>query len=57
MSLCRSNQQPPGIYIKCNRLQPCIQPLAKDLNLRAVPSDHVDDNGCSCAKLLHGCKQ
>ena len=52
MTLSRFNQQPPGICIKCNRLQPRIEPVAKDLNQRAVPSDHVADNGCSCPKLL-----
>ena len=52
MSLCRSNQQPPSIHIKSNKFQPCMEPVAKDLNLHAVPPDHLADTGCLCAKLL-----
>ena len=49
MNLCRSNQQPSGIYMKYNELQPRIEPFANDLNLRAVGllPDHIADNGCS----------
>ena len=39
MNLCRVNQQPSDTYIKYNRLQPKIEPVAKDLNLRAVLLD------------------
>ena len=32
MSLRSSSQQPPGIYVKCDRLQPLIEPVTWDLS-------------------------
>ena len=52
MSLCRSNQQLPGIYTKCNRLLSGIKLVAKDMNRRAVLPDHIAGNGCSCMRLM-----
>ena len=33
MSLRSSSQQPPVIYVKCDRLQPWIEPVTQDLSL------------------------
>ena len=32
MSLRSSSQQPPGIYVKCDRPQPQIEPVTQDLS-------------------------
>ena len=44
VSLRSSSRQPSGIYVKCDRLQPRIEPIPKDLQ-RAVPLDHAADIG------------
>ena len=41
MSLRSSSQQPPGIYVKCDLLQPCMNPSRRICHLRAVPLGHV----------------
>ena len=43
MSLRSSSQQPPGIYLKCDRLQPRINPSPRICYPRAIPLSYVAD--------------
>ena len=46
VSLRFSSQQPPVIYVKCDRLQPRIEPVVYDLSpARGTAIGHVADKG------------
>ena len=43
MCLIFSNQQPPDTHVKCDRLQPGIEPVTKTCHWRMIQLDFVAD--------------